>query len=697
MPYQPLGKLRRQRGSDVRIRRLMCEALEARTMMTATPQFVADLNSVPEPNNKTGLGLTDLVGSVRIGDLTYFVATDGIHGQELWKSDGTGSGTSMVKDILPGSDGSAPRHLTLVGDNLFFIATGVTGRLQLWKSDGTPEGTRFLKEFSTSDSTSIQNLIGADGTLYFAASFLDFRSALWKSDGTPEGTIQLNTSIAGMESWEATANGLLFADYTAKLWWTDGTPEGTFVVKDFDPNVPDQCCPLTGISGFASIEQTVYFTLTTWPTSALWKTDGTTAGTVLVKDQFTGASGTLTELNGQLLFTAKNEQGAGLFESDGTFEGTDFVAPVFPSLNGFLQNMYVRWNGKLFFAATDAAHGTEFWTTDGTPEGTHLVKDFFSGPASSYPVITSSADGIFIRADDGAHGEELWRSDGTTAGTIRISDINPGPASSYATFFSGLVMADDGIHGIELWKLVDINAAPSFRIGPDVHVTDLSGPQAIRGWATALSAGPPDESRQNLHFEITTSSPNLFLVQPQLDATGKLTFEPQADVTGSAEVSVSLVDDGGTTNGGVDRSAPLTFTIDVAPDKPWHNRHMAPDVSGDGQIVAEDVIDVINYINARGSGPIFSRATTIRQSLAQSEAPNATLYYDVTGDDCIAADDVINIINYINAHPDQPEPQGESIPQYVEPPTLSSSDDQSNDSLLLLIANDPARAAKRRN
>jgi len=64
------------------------------------------------------------------------------------------------------------------------------------------------------------------------------------------------------------------------------------------------------------------------------------------------------------------------------------------------------------------------------------------------------------------------------------------------------------------------------------------------------------------------------------------------------------------------------------------------DVTADGNVVAEDVGDVINYINAHGSGAVMK------------DGSPAPMYYDVTGDDYVAADDVVTIINYINAHPD---------------------------------------------
>ena len=119
--------------------------------------------------------------------------------------------------------------------------------------------------------------------------------------------------------------------------------------------------------------------------------------------------------------------------------------------------------GAASSAAPDRAffttHGHELWVTDGTPAGTHLAEDLYSGPfndpAPSLVPLLAHEGRLFLRAHDG-DGSELWVSDGTAGGTFEVADINPTGSSDPGSlavlddwiYFS----ADDGVHGRELWR-----------------------------------------------------------------------------------------------------------------------------------------------------------------------------------------------------------------------------------------------------
>ena len=101
----------------------------------------------------------------------------------------------------------------------------------------------------------------------------------------------------------------------------------------------------------------------------------------------------------------------------------------------------------------------------------------------------------------------------------------------------------------------------------------------MTGWATGISAGPANESSQPLNFIVTNNNNALFSAQPAVAATGTLTYTPAANANGSATVTVKIHDNGGIANGGVDTSAPQTFTITVTPvnDAPSFTKGAGPD------------------------------------------------------------------------------------------------------------------------
>jgi hypothetical protein len=127
-----------------------------------------------------------------------------------------------------------------------------------------------------------------------------------------------------------------------------------------------------------------------------------------------------------------------------------------------------------------------------------------------------------------------------------------------------------------------VNDPPSFVKGPDQVVAEDSGSQIISGWATNLSAGPADES-DTLSFDVSNNNSTFFAVQPAIDADGTLTYTPAANAVGSATVTVRVVDDGGTDNGGNNTSGPQTFVINITPvnDAPSFTK-------GDDPIALED-------------------------------------------------------------------------------------------------------------
>ncbi|MEZ0578988.1 ELWxxDGT repeat protein [Nocardioides sp. MH1] len=179
----------------------------------------------------------------------------------------------------------------------------------------------------------------------------------------------------------------------------------------------------------AAVGDDLFFTNPSRP--ELWKSDGTTAGTVMVKSWSAGPDGAdaianLTALDGMLLFTSVDPEGrTELWRSDGTTAGTTVVSHVDLGPASGERNELTAMDGAVFFSAADDVHGSELWRSDGTDDGTALVKDLYPGPGSGEPRhLTVVTDTLFFKSlDEDGEGEALWTSDGTTAGTVLVSRL----------------------------------------------------------------------------------------------------------------------------------------------------------------------------------------------------------------------------------------------------------------------------------
>src|SRR5205085_1752519 len=126
--------------------------------------------------------LTEMEAS---GDWLYFTFQDAEHGNELWKTDGSAGGTSLVADLRPGADGSSPRQLADAGGSLVFVATADAGGSALYRTDGTPAGTMALRAF---DGTDLRRLETFRDGVAFSARDAEHGVEVWFSDGTAAGT-----------------------------------------------------------------------------------------------------------------------------------------------------------------------------------------------------------------------------------------------------------------------------------------------------------------------------------------------------------------------------------------------------------------------------------------------------------------------------------------------------------------------------
>jgi len=342
-----------------------------------------------------GAAGSELQEFINVNGVLYFRASDGVHGTELWKSNGTPGGTVMIKDINPGPNGSFSSTLFAMNGVVYFQATDGTHGTELWKSDGTEVGTIMLKDIypgviasglgaGTPNSGNPGNFTSVNGVVYFAAS-----------DGND----------------------------AHEVWKTDGTVAGTALVKDIYAGIPGYA-----LNNFISLNGTLFFTVYGGNAgNELWKSDGTPGGTTLVKAMPGGNfSNHSTVLNGNLYFL----EGDGLWKSDGSTSGTILLKEKRGSLTASPELM-MAVNGLLYFTGNDDANGLELWKSDGTAGGTALLKDIHAGPESSeLNAFAKVGNKLFFSANDGIHGNEIWLSDGTPGGTRIVQDIEPGSGSA---------------------------------------------------------------------------------------------------------------------------------------------------------------------------------------------------------------------------------------------------------------------------
>ncbi len=331
-----------------------------------------------------------------------------------------------LKDLRTGN--SFPFDFTISGTKLFFIANDDIN-VGLWITNGTTAGTIKLTPTTGPANTSF-DIAAYNDKVYFSYNDGVNGYEMWVSDGTVAGTVLFKDLYTGSNNayprYFTVANNKLFfvaddASGAQHLFVSDGTAAGTVVIKNY-------ATLFNGLTTFAILNNDIYFTGDdgTGVGYGLWKSNGSLAGTVLLRPNISSSSGANYTVLGNTLFFDSNDgiNGSELWTTDGTPAGTNMVINLRADGGGIMYSgapfNFITYNSKVYFTASDDAHGAELFSSDGTAAGTQIVKDIQPGAEGSIPQQSVIYNGnLYFSCYNGA-ATGLWKSDGTAAGTVLI-------------------------------------------------------------------------------------------------------------------------------------------------------------------------------------------------------------------------------------------------------------------------------------
>jgi ELWxxDGT repeat protein len=366
-----------------------------------------------------------------VNGIAYFGANDGKYG--LWKSDGTRTGTALIKHF----EGPI-YHLTSSGNYLYYMAKALSTTsptyYKLWRTELSTGNTRALSNINPNADDTIAEIVDASGTLFFSGVSQEGLPQLWKTRGEPATTTLVktfNNRGAPVIHLTASGNTVFFSTSSqtssnGALWKSDGTAVNTRMIKVFDTIASAR----RSITEMLRVNQTVFFIGYNGYDYELWKTDGTSSGTFRLKDIRSGDQDVmdirqLTNIDNTLYFLAagaKNQWGQyarNVWKSDGTSTGTVKVAS-FPGLSGSLamDDIFILGgvNGSVIVGMLTSYFDSEVWKTDGTEAGTEMLASLGTNQFLESTVID---DVLYFTSSI----TDLFRTDGTVCGTYWVIGV----------------------------------------------------------------------------------------------------------------------------------------------------------------------------------------------------------------------------------------------------------------------------------
>jgi ELWxxDGT repeat protein len=357
----------------------------------------------------------------------FFSADDGICGRELWATGGTAETTHCVMDVNSGPDGSKPEICGAFGDRVCFMANSHAGQRGLWMSDGTVDGTVQINASSELEPDQLKRVFMYKNRLFLYAGN-ERALTLWEFDDKGRH-VQPVAPLCHIPL------KMLSDEHLSSIGPVPALPEGTELTPDEFLLLPILYPPTRHANRqslpVAHAGMTYFAHETDTSGAELWKTDGTLQGTVLVADLFPGPASSSPRLfypcGDKLYFIAEHAvDGSVIWETDGTRPGTrEFrfhswaTQPVHTAEIALLGHVLAAAGGAAFMYEKPASQITILSLEGGD---TKTVKIGDATP--QWPEqLTPAESQVFFTANDGVNGRELWVTDGTENGTHLVKDI----------------------------------------------------------------------------------------------------------------------------------------------------------------------------------------------------------------------------------------------------------------------------------
>lgn len=433
----------------------------------------------PVNNVLTSLKTFDYTsGTMRLetfNDQLYIAANDGVNGKEIWKSDGTVAGTTILQDIAPGSGSSISNDFKIVKLNngkFYFVANTATG-YQLYESNGTTAGT-----VSVMPIQNVSELNGVSAGTYFVFTGFDAANGglePWISNGTAVGTQILKDILPGNSSsmgannkflkinnkiyFDSSSNGInqIYGNY---IWETDGTQAGTLLFSTPTNNM---------LYGTSSDAQHLILTKPN-EYNRYWIANGNSAQTFEIAGLGMPNNNSFVDLNSAIYLTGSNSTyGSELFSLNPVSQAVTLASDINHS-SGSSPHSYGVLNDNLIFIASDRQFNNQFYKRDKITQQISRLTNFTSG-TSSVGMFTDFSDN-FIKVGNYFYTKNstpnfrsvFYRTDGTAANSLMIPTPNTTTndvamhvnLNDNSLLFAGY----NNIMGTELWKIENISNVP---------------------------------------------------------------------------------------------------------------------------------------------------------------------------------------------------------------------------------------------